>query len=90
MKSNPAHYAMLAAAYQRNGQHLRAAETYRFVLAVQPQRAKWWIGLGISLQALNDRQAALAAFRRAATSQRLEPELSSFVSNRIRQLESHG
>ena len=90
VKSNPEHYAMLAAAYQRNGQHEKAVQAYRFVLAVQPHRAVWWLGMAISLEALHETKAALGAFRRAQASQRLQPELSRFVSERIRQLELRG
>jgi len=90
VKQAPEHFALLAASYQRNAQHNKAAQTYQYVLSVYPHKAVWWLGLGISQQAQNDANSALQSYRRAQASQSLSPELSRFVQERIRQLNQNG
>jgi MSHA biogenesis protein MshN len=45
------------------------------------------MGLGISLQALNRNSEAQEAFRRAKSSNTLNPELQAFVDQRLKQLQ---
>jgi len=82
---NENYYALLAALYQRVGNHKAASQAYKNLLAIKPNQSIWWMGLGISLQALNQSSDALAAFRRAQTRD-LSPALQKFVSGRIRSL----
>jgi cytochrome c-type biogenesis protein CcmH/NrfG len=80
------YYALLAALYQRVSRHTDAAAVYRGLVAVFPGRAVWWMGLGISLQSLDQTAEALTAYQHALRARGLQPELKKFVQERIRLL----
>lgn len=84
---DPEYYGLLAALYQRADLHDKAAEAYRRVLPVAPERGAWWTGLGISLERLNRTSDALQAYRRARGASSLAPQLVSFVDGRVAALE---
>ena len=75
--------AFHAALMQRMGDHAGATAAYRRVLATQPGNGLWWMGLGISLEALAERTEALAAFARARDSGDLRADLAGFVAQRL-------
>lgn len=78
--------AFLAGALQREQRHAEAAEHYQAALRLQPANSVWWMGLGISLQALKRNAEARAAFNEAKTGGRLSPELQTFVERKLQQL----
>jgi MSHA biogenesis protein MshN len=78
--------AFLAAAYQREARHQEALDMYRSALGVAPGNAVWMMGAGISLQALQQPEQAREAYRAAADSRTLTPELQAFVDSRLREL----
>jgi MSHA biogenesis protein MshN len=78
--------SFLAAVYQRDARHEEALDAYRSALAIAPGNAVWMIGAGISLQALNQPSQAWEAFRAAADTRALTPELQAFVDTRLREL----
>ncbi len=84
--SNPDYLAFSAAILQRLARHKEAVDIYQAVLRLQPGSGVWWMGLGISLQALKQPAEAAEAFRRARGAGTLSPELSAFVEQRIKQL----
>jgi MSHA biogenesis protein MshN len=47
----------------------------------------WWIGLGMSLQALARNAEAQDAYRRARANGNLHPELAAFAEQRLKQLQ---
>jgi MSHA biogenesis protein MshN len=79
--------AFYAALLQRAGRHADAIVHYQAALRLQPGRAVWWMGLGISLQ--HDKRSAEAeqAFARARALPGLTPELQAFVEQRLKQLQ---
>jgi Flp pilus assembly protein TadD len=77
---------LLAASYQRIGQHREAAQHYIEALKQDPRQPRNWISLGISQQHLGDREQALHAFRMAPRSGSLNQRLHDFVQARIQQL----
>lgn len=79
-------YAFFAAALQRAGRYREAAELYKNALAVEPGNAIWTMGLGISLRAAGQPDEAREAFRRAAESRSLAPELQRYVEAQSREL----
>jgi MSHA biogenesis protein MshN len=85
--NNPDYLAFSAAILQRLGRHREAADIYQAVLRLQPGSGVWWMGLGISLQALKQPAEAVEAFRRARGAGSLSPELTAFVEQRIKQLQ---
>jgi len=79
----PDYHAFRAALYQRMKQHPRAAAIYRQVVKARPDAGVWWMGLAISLEAQGATSDALQAFRRAAVSGGLNPELQKYVQSRM-------
>ena len=84
---NPDFHAFAAALYQRLDRHKEAIEQYRTALGLAPSAGVWWLGLGISLQAVERRKDALEAFTRAKSAGNLAPDLLAFVDQRLRQLQ---
>lgn len=80
--------ALLAALLQRRGDHARAAELYERALSEDPEPARWWLGLAISLEALGRPEQALAAFRSAAARSGLDGPSRLWIEQRIRALEA--
>ena len=70
----------------RLGRHNDAADAYRQSLKVQEASARSWIGLGISLEALQHRAEASEAFRRGLALGPTDAELKSFAEQRVRAL----
>jgi MSHA biogenesis protein MshN len=85
-QSSPDYLATLAALLQRATRHAEAVEHYQAALKLAPQSGIWWMGLGISLQALDRGAEARDAFTRAKSSSNLTPELQAFVEQRLQQL----
>jgi MSHA biogenesis protein MshN len=79
--------AFLAALLQRDEQHKRAVEHYLVAVQKAPEAGVWWMGLGISYQALQRSGEALVAFKRAKATGSLNAELSAFVDTRLAQLQ---
>jgi MSHA biogenesis protein MshN len=84
---NADYHAFVAALYQRLDRHKEAVEEYQTALRLAPAAGVWWIGLGISQQALDRRQDALAAFKRAKETGNLAPELVVFADQRVKRLQ---
>jgi len=80
------YYAFYAALLQRVGRHEEAAGFYRSLLQQQSANELWWMGLAISLEALDDRDDALHAYRRSLEGDRLNYELRQYVSSRLERL----
>lgn len=81
------YHAFLAALLQRDDQHRAAAEHYAIALRSAPDNGVWWMGLGISYQALQMPTQAQQAYRSAQASRTLSPELAAFVDARLGQLQ---
>lgn len=84
---NGNYHAFAAALYQRIGRHQDAIEEYQTALRTAPSSGAWWVGLGISQQAVERRKEALDAFQRAKATGNLAPDLITFVDQRLRQLQ---
>ena len=84
---NPDFHAFAAALYQRLDRHKEAIEQYQTALGLTPSAGVWWLGLGISFQAVERRKDALEAFTRAKSAGNLAPDLLAFVEQRLRQLQ---
>lgn len=85
--ANPTYHATMAALLARVGQHAQAVTQYQAALRLAPQSGVWWMGLGLSLQAVGNLPEAQEALRRARASDNLSPELAAFVDQRLKQLQ---
>lgn len=86
----PGMYAMLAALYQRQEQYAAAALTYRGLLAVEPQKALWWMGLGIALERTSSVEEARQAYRQALSRGGLSAGLQDYIRQRLAVLDNSG
>jgi len=84
---NPDFHAFAAALYQRLDRHKEAIEQYQVALRLAPSSGVWWLGLGISFQAVEQPKDALEAFTRAKSAGNLAPNLLGFVDQKLRQLQ---
>ena len=83
---NPDFHAFAAALFQRLDRHKEAIDQYQAALRLAPSAGIWWLGLGISFQAVEQPKEALEAFTRAKSAGNLAPDLLGFVEQRLRQL----
>lgn len=83
---DPELLAFLAAIHQRGGRHAEAVKNYRAALTQRAQEGRWWVGLGISLESLQDSNAARDAYRRALDSGQLPANLARYAEDRLKAL----
>ena len=67
--------------------HKEAVQHYQAAVRMAPNAGVWLMGLGISLEAEHQLSEAQEAFRRARGSNSLNPELTAFVDQRLRQIQ---
>lgn len=85
-RNNAEYQAFVAALYQRLGRHTEAVERYRVALRLSAGVGAWWVGLGISQEALSREKDATESFHRAKGTGSLSPELVAYVDRRLKQL----
>ena len=85
---HPDFYALKAAALQKTGQHAQAIGLFQQLARLQPQQARWWLGMALSFDALAQREQALLAYRQAENQGiSLAADSLNFVRSRIAELE---
>jgi MSHA biogenesis protein MshN len=80
---NAEYFALDAAVLQRLGRSREAVSAYDKALRLTPERAVWWLGLGISLEADGRGAEASQAYQRARDSGTLTPDLAAFVAQKL-------
>ncbi|HPG27832.1 MAG TPA: tetratricopeptide repeat protein [Myxococcota bacterium] len=86
----PEVHALAAAYLQKIGDHARAIERYESILVRHPARARWWAGLGISLEAAGREVEALDVYRIAREVGELPVRSRRWVASRIEALDGQG
>ena len=86
----PEVFALTAAYLQRAGRHDLAIERYESVLRHHPNESKWWMGLGISLEAKKRKSEALDVYRIALQIGELPIRSSRWVGARVTALRGEG
>lgn len=81
--ADPAFLAFLGALYQRAGRHADAVAAYTKAVTLRPDEGRWWLGLGISLEAEKNLAAASDAYTRAQQSGALDQNLQRYVEQRL-------
>lgn len=80
---NADYLSFLAALYQRAGRHADAVSAYRDAVDARAQDARSWLGLGISLEATQDVNAASQAYARALQLGTLDARLAQYAQQRL-------
>lgn len=81
--TTPEDAAYLAGLYQKNNQHMLAIKYFSQALRLIPNNSIWWMGQGISLEEMGQKQQALDSYQQAITTGRLSSQLREFVLLRI-------
>lgn len=81
--SSAEYRAMSGAAYQRLGNHRAAMEAYQAALRLSPGAGSSWVGLAISLEALDHPLEAVEAYRRALSTGTLTADMRGFAETRL-------
>ncbi len=79
--------AFVAALLQQVGRHREAAELYREFVVLRPEHSVWWLGLGISQDALGQEAAALESYRQARLGGSLSDTVDDYAESRIAALQ---
>lgn len=79
--------ALLAGLYQRTGMHLEAANHYRRLLSVFGDKPAYWLGFALAQDALNQPQVAAQAYQRVNQYADLQPQVRTYVQQRIAALQ---
>ena len=86
-RNNAEYFAFIAALLQRLGRHGEAIDQYRSALGFGGGVGAWWVGLGISQEALERKKDAAESFQRAKGTGTLGAELLAYVERRLKQLQ---
>lgn len=78
--------AFVAALLQRLNRNTEAITYYQAALQISPNSGLWLMGLGISMQAEKRKEEALDAYNRAFEAHSLNPELQTFVAQRVAEI----
>ncbi|KXO11272.1 MSHA biogenesis protein MshN [Moritella sp. JT01] len=84
---NVDYYAMLAGLAQSLGDLDTALIAYKKLTNYEPNRAKWWLGLGISADKAQQVRLALTAYHTAQNMGQLSTSSRNYINARITQLE---
>lgn len=82
LASDPAYHALLAASYQQTGQWRESAQLYRNLVLLRPVHGAWQLGLGIALEQLGERAAAVRHYRQALQGQGLDEDSRRYARER--------
>ena len=80
----PDYQAFVAALLQRLNRHKESVTHYQIALQLSPNSGVWWMGLGISLRALQRDEEARVAFKHALESHTLNADLQTFVTQQLK------
>lgn len=81
-------YALKAAALQKTNQHALSVQVFQQLARQQPQQARWWLGMALSYDALQQPEQALLAYRQVTLNGfGLSASSLDYVKKRIAALE---
>jgi len=86
-EQNENYRALLAGLYQRTGMNLEAANHYRRLLSVFGDKPAYWLGFALAQDALNQEQVAAQAYQRVNQYADLQPQVRTYVQQRIAALQ---
>ena len=75
--------ALLAGLYQRKGKYSEAANLYRRLLGNFGEKPAYWLGYALAQDSLNQTQTAKQAYLRVAQYSDLQPQVRSYIEQRL-------
>ena len=90
MAADPEYHALIAALHQRQRNHAEAARIYNGLVKLRSNVGLWWIGLGVSLEALGNTNEAMLAYQHARERTGLSRELQNYTDSRLAALKDIG
>ena len=78
----PEYGSLLATTYQALGQHSDALDVYWGLIQAEPRQGRWWVGVGVSLEATEATQHALLSYQKAIQYP-LDVSLHQYAQSRI-------
>jgi MSHA biogenesis protein MshN len=78
---------MLAALQQQEQQHEEAVVTYKKLVRLDPGNGNHWVGMGISLEALEKQAEAMGAYDQSLRGDTLTPDLAIYAAERLKALQ---
>ncbi|GEM_PF-2485961 len=75
--------SLLAYLYQSESEHSSALELYAALAGIVPDEPRWWVGQGVSLEALGRADEALKVYMRAQRIPQTEGRLKTYIKDRI-------
>ena len=85
LATHPTYYSLMARCYMETDKTEQAVELYEQIVSKFPHQSKWWVGLGLALQANHEGTSAVEAYNKALSLGGLSPEVVLFVKDQIRQ-----
>ena len=82
------YYELLATAFQQSDRYMEAIETYQNLIRHDSQQARWWVGLGVSHEAMGNVADAISSYQAALQNSKLDDALRQYSQNRIRYLKN--
>lgn len=79
---------LLAGLYQKEKAHGKAVALYASLIEANPSNVTYWLGMGISRDALGEQQHALSAYNVVLAHKNLDANVRNFVTTRIQVLSS--
>jgi MSHA biogenesis protein MshN len=83
---NIEYYSQRASLAQRLNLFEQASQDYQILVNLEPEQAKWWLGVGVSADKLNQRETAILAYTRALSLKQLDTPVTAFMQQRLRGL----
>lgn len=75
--------SLLAGLYQREGKYSEAANLYRRLLGNFGEKPAYWLGYALAQDSLNQTQTAKQAYLRVAQYSDLQPQVRSYIEQRL-------
>jgi MSHA biogenesis protein MshN len=82
-QQQPDYLAFAGTILQRLDRPGEAAAQYQAALRMRPDEARWWVGLGISLDSSNHTAEARVAYQRAKSIGNYSPEIAKFIDQKL-------
>jgi Tfp pilus assembly protein PilF len=81
--TSPEDLGYLAGLYQKSNDHLNAVKLYSRALQLKPSKSIWWMGQGISFEAMEEYNGALQSYQQSISTGQLSGKLTQYAINRI-------